>query len=109
MEGSINNFDFLHGDNHQGKVASKTTSFRWVFNSGLFNQHYHWNKKSNFEFLHGDNHQGKVASKTFTLVGCGQVCFLYNQIARFSDQQYLWIIDNSCLSFLCIALVIKGR
>ena len=27
---SIDNLDFLHGHNHQGKVASETTAFDWT-------------------------------------------------------------------------------
>ena len=48
----INIFHFLHEDNHQGRLASETTTFGWIWPGVLlirsdvefFNQHYLWKK-----------------------------------------------------------------
>ena len=68
---SISIVDFLNGDNHQGKVVSKSTIFGWVWpvgplvQSGFFDQQHLWMESINIlDIFHGDDHQGKVASET---------------------------------------------
>ena len=64
--------DLLHGDSHQAKLASGTTSFDLVYQlfllsnqiAGFFDHQYLW-KESRYiySFLHGVSHQGKAASE----------------------------------------------
>ena len=70
---SIHTFDFFHGDNHQGKVWSETTTFGWVQPVVLLVQsdcRILWSSMSlegiiwYLCFLCGDNHQGKAGSET---------------------------------------------
>ena len=68
---------FLHGGSVQGKLASKTTTFRWVWADWVcLLPNYH-------------SHQRKVVSEIFTLVGGGKVCLLSNQVVGFFYHQYV--------------------
>ena len=83
---SNNPLDYLHS--HQGKVASETTSFGWVWPVVL---HIHsgskilWLSVSVIKirwshcFLHGDSHQRKVLPKT-TIFCLGVVCCVSHPI-----------------------------
>ena len=61
----------------------------------VFLDHQYVRKESIYllDFLYGDNHLGKVGCEN-TLVGHGQLCILFNQIAGFFD------INSSGRNFL---------
>ena len=69
---SINGLDFLHGDNHQGKLVTETTTYAWVTLSVSLAQsdwRILWSSISVegfniWHFLHGNSHQRMLVSET---------------------------------------------
>ena len=110
---SVNILDFLLGDNHQRKEASKTTTFGQVWLvvllsnqiPGFFGHQYLQKKSSNFflDFLHVDSHQVKV-KVAFGTTSFGWVLWpvlpLANMIAGFLDHQNLSKESSDILAFL---------
>ena len=90
--GSAYLLDFLHGDNHQEKVASETNTLDLVWSfclrsnhiAGFFDHQYVWKGSTDvLNFLHVVRHKAKGASDTTTFDCVWLVCFVANQIAGF--------------------------
>ena len=96
LKESTDIFDFLHGDNHQGKVVAETTSFvgcgQFYLASnqtaGFFDHQYLWSESHDtLVFLHGINRRKYLSVPLF--VGCGQSYLSFIQIAVFFYHLYL--------------------
>ena len=81
---------FLHGNNHQGKVACETTSWfyvvRWACHPVRLQDSQIINifvkKLVVFFFLHRENHRGRVASETTTFLSVVACCVSYPIILK---------------------------